>query len=58
MLASQKVDGYVSIKGLRRWQRGFFNIIPFSGDTFLQLVKVSNDSVGIINSQGMWYIIT
>ena len=42
MLVSQKIDGYVSAKGLRRWQKSFFNNIPFSGDTFLEL-EGSND---------------
>lgn len=43
MLASQKIDGYVSAQGLRRWQKSFFNNLPFSGDTFLE-IKGSNES--------------
>ena len=27
----------VIVAGLRRWQKGFFNTAPFSGDTFFQL---------------------
>ena len=28
------------IVGLRRWQRGFFNTKPYSGDTFFQLESI------------------
>ena len=27
----------VIVVGLRRWHKGFFNITPYSGDTFFQL---------------------
>ena len=30
------------VVGLRRWQKGFFNITPFSGDTFFQLENIES----------------
>ena len=35
-------DNYVIAAGLRRWQKGFFNIVPFSGDTFFQLENIKS----------------
>lgn len=35
-------EKYVAVAGLRRWQKGFFNIAPFSGDTFFQLENVES----------------
>ena len=32
----------VIVVGLRRWQKGFFNITPFSGDTFFQLENINS----------------
>ena len=32
----------VIVVGLRRWQKGFFNITPFSGDTFFQLENIKS----------------
>lgn len=35
-------DRHVIVAGLRRWQKGFFNIVPFSGDTFFQLENIES----------------
>ena len=84
MLASMKIDGYVSAKGsfanekllpefkqshqssgvtfykiinklyytltvgLRRWRKGFFKFLPFSGDTYFQFEKVDTASTGLL----------
>lgn len=35
-------DKDVNVVGLRRWRKGFFNIAPFSGDTFFQLENIGS----------------
>jgi inositol 1,4,5-triphosphate receptor type 1 len=33
--------------GLRRWRKSYFKVLPFSGDTYFQFEKVSDDFTGV-----------